>query len=73
MECGRLQQLLAVLLLRRLRRQAMQLMEGSEWGLISLSQRQDYLLSRGQSNANFCLKPDRSTQRSRLDEITVSS
>ena len=45
----------------------------SAWrGLSSLSQRQDYLLYRGQSNANFCSKPGRATQRSSLDEITVS-
>ena len=56
MECGRLQQLLAVLPLRLSRRQAMQRVEGSEQGLISLSQQQDYLLYRGQSNANFLFK-----------------
>ena len=54
------------------RRQAMHLMEGSERGLNSPSQRQNYLLYRGQSNDDYCPKSDRATQRSSLDEITVS-
>ena len=63
-ECGWLQQFLVVLPLRLSRHQAIQRVEGSE--------RQKYLLYRGQSNDNSCPKPDRATQRSSLDEIAVS-
>ena len=72
MECGRLQQLLAVPPLRLSRHQVMQLVEGSERGLNSPLQRQNYLLYRGQSNDNSCPNPDSATQRSSLYEIAVS-
>ena len=71
-EYGQLQQLLSVLPLRLSRCQAMQRMDGSERGLISLSQRQDYLLYKSQSKSNFCLDAQRATERSSLDEIAVS-
>ena len=54
------------------RRLVMQRVEGSKRGPTSPSQRLYYLLYKGQSNDSSCPKPDRTTQRSSLDEIAVS-
>ena len=71
-ECGKLQRLLAVPPLRLSRRRAMQHVEGSEQGPFPLSLRpaiRRWLLAKGQSYTDFCLKAQRATQRSSLDAI----